>query len=258
MKKILVLGFAVATLFSSCEKNDKPEKDGIYKGTEMAVHNGKAWTWVQLKADGSPERLAVSINQAALNSVPTGDPGHEGGHNMDDNVILDLNTKASITPFKHVWLNWNPAGHPPENIYTKPHFDIHFYTESSAEREQYLDPAKLDASLPAEYLPATYIGIDPVPTMGKHYVDITSPELDPVNPQPFTQTFIYGSYNAGLVFYEPMITLDFLKNTTDFTRPIPQPAKFQKTGYYPTQMRVVRRGSVVDIILDGFVYRTAS
>ena len=258
MKKIFVLSIVAAIAFSSCEKNDNAEKSGIFKGTEMTLHNGKAWTWVQLNKEGKPERLAVSINQAALNSVPTDDmPSHEG-HSMDDNIVLDLNTKANITPFNHVWLNWNPAGHPPENIYTKPHFDIHFYMESSSEREQYLDPVKLDASPAAEYLPANYFGGEPVPTMGKHYVDLTSPELDPVNPKPFTQTFIYGSYNSKVVFYEPMITLDFLKTTADFTRTIPQPAKYQTSGYYPTQMRVIRRANVVDIILDGFVYRTAS
>jgi hypothetical protein len=258
MKKIYLLGFAVVALLSSCEKNDNAEKAGIYKGTEMTMHNGKAWTWVQLSSDGKPEKLAVSINQAALNSVPTDEMPSHDGHNHDDNVILDLNTKAGITPFKHVWLNCNPAGHPPANIYTKPHFDIHFYMESVAEREQYLDPAKLDASPAAEYLPANYFGGDPIPTMGKHFVDLTSPELDPVNPKPFTQTFIYGSYNSKVVFYEPMITLDFLKNTSEFTRTIPQPAKYQTSGYYPTKMSVIKRANVVDIILDGFVYRTAS
>jgi len=257
MKKIL-LGFAVAALLSSCEKNDKAEKEGIYKGTEMAVHNGKAWTWVQLSSDGKPERLAVSIDQAALNSVPTSDmPSHEG-HNMDDNVILDMNTKAGITPFKHVWLNWNPNGHPPENIYTKPHFDIHFYMESVAEREQYLDPVKLETGPTDEYLPPNYFGGEPIPTMGKHYVDLTSPELDPVNPKPFTETFIYGSYNSKVVFYEPMITLDFLKHTASFERPIPQPAKFKTAGYYPTKMKVKKHDGVTEIILDGFTYRQAS
>lgn len=103
-----------------------------------------------------------------------------------------------------------------------------------------------------------HVGADPVPTMGKHWVDVTSPELNPNNPQPFTQTFIYGSYDSKVVFYEPMITLDFLKTTANFERLIPQPAKVQQSGYYPTKMRVQKQGNAVSIILEGLVYRTAS
>jgi hypothetical protein len=43
--------------------------------------------------------------------------------------------------------------------------------------------------------------------MGSHFVDITSPEF---NGGIFTQTFIFGSYESNVIFYEPMITLDYL------------------------------------------------
>jgi hypothetical protein len=254
MKKILILAIGIV-LFSACEK-DKSDKAGIFNGPETSFHHGKAWTWVQVNGKGEPQRLGVSLNEDLLNSVPTGEGG--GDHSHDDNVVLQLPSQAGITPFKHVWLNWNPAGHPPANIYTKPHFDIHYYMTSSQEREQYLDPVKLDAAPAAPYLPANYFGGDPVPTMGKHFVDITSPELDPVNPQPFTQTFIYGSYDNKVVFYEPMITLDFLLNTQVFERSIPQPAKYQQSGFYPTKMRVIKVAKQSQIILEDFVYRTAS
>ena len=86
-------------------------------------------------------------------------------------------------------------------------------------------------------------------------IDVTSPEF---NGQPFSQTFIFGSYAAKLAFLEPMITLDFLKQTNNFVRSIPQPAKFQKTGYYPTKMRVSKVNGVTNIILKDFVLRQAS
>jgi hypothetical protein len=254
MKNLLILATAIV-LLSSCEK-EKSDKAGIFSGPETSFHHGKAWTWVHLNGKGEPQRLGVTLNEALLSDLPTGEGG--GDHSHDDNVILPLPSQAGVTPFKHVWLNWNPAGHPPANIYTKPHFDIHYYMVSVQEREQYLDPAKLNASPAEGYLPANHIGADPVPAMGKHWVDITSPELNPANPQPFTQTFIYGSYDGKVVFYEPMITLDFLLNTHHFERSIPQPAKFEKTGYYPTKMRVIKAGQSSQIILEDFVYRTAS
>lgn len=91
--------------------------------------------------------------------------------------------------------------------------------------------------------------------MGSHWFDIHSPEF---NGQVFTQTFLYGSYNGKVTFYEPMITLAFLKNTTTFERPIPTPAKFQQAGYYPTVMRVVKHDGVTEVVLDNFIYRQQS
>jgi len=123
------------------------------------------------------------------------------------------------------------------------------------ERETYVDPAKLDASPEAAYIPANHLGVDPLPQMGKHFVDLAAPEL---NGQLFTQTFIFGSYDKKPIFWEPMITLEFLKNTTNFERSIPQPAKVMQTGYYPTKMRVTKDKGVTNIILEGFVKRQAS
>jgi hypothetical protein len=91
--------------------------------------------------------------------------------------------------------------------------------------------------------------------MGAHWVDATSPEL---NGAPFTQTFIYGSYNGEVNFYEPMITEEFIKANPSFERTIPQPTKYQKTGYYPTKMRIEKSDKVTNIILEGFVWRQAS
>ena len=55
-----------------------------------------------------------------------------------------------------------------------------------------------------------------------------------------------------------MITLDFIKNNNNYERAIPQPAKVQKSGYYPTKLKIVKHDGVTDIILDGMVYRTQS
>ncbi|MGG9964203.1 hypothetical protein [Ferruginibacter sp. SUN106] len=254
MKKLFLLAITAGALFTSCKKNDE-KAAGIYKGPETAVYHGKAWTWIQLNNDGNPERMALSIDDAALNSVAVGTGTTGGEHHHDNNVVLKFHPKAAATIFNYVGLDWNPDGHPPVGIYDKPHFDFHFYMASPEETATYLDPVKLDASLPADYLPANYIGVDPVPAMGKHYVDVTSPEL---NGQLFTQTFIYGSYDAKLKFLEPMITLDFLKATTSFERAVPQPAKYQKAGYYPTRMRIEKSNGVTNIILEGFVLRQAS
>jgi hypothetical protein len=91
--------------------------------------------------------------------------------------------------------------------------------------------------------------------MGVHWADVTSSEL---NGHPFTQTFLYGSFNGQVTFYEPMITLDFIKANPSYQRNIPVPARFAKTGYYPTKMRIQKVKGITNIILEDFVYRQAS
>jgi len=88
-----------------------------------------------------------------------------------------------------------------------------------------------------------------------HWLDFTAPEL---NGATFTQTFIYGSYDGQVTFYEPMITEQFILANPAFERAIPQPAKVQKTGYYPTKMRIAKADKITNIILEGFVLRQAS
>ena len=262
MKKFLIASLALIALFSSCKKDKDNEKSGIFNGPEVQVHNGKASTWIQLDKKGDPLRLAISLTDAALNSVPVGN-GDEGEHdhgNTENNWVLKFHPKANIIPFNHVGMGWNPIGHEPEPVYGKPHFDFHFYMmtaqEVAAIPAYEMAKDKFDNAPAAAYLPPAYFNAGGgVPQMGAHWVDPTSGEF---NGQPFTQTFIYGSYDGKVNFYEPMITLEFLKNNTNYIRSIPQPARVQKTSWYPTKLRVVKHDGVTEIILDEFVYRLQS
>ncbi len=260
MKNFFLLSIGVSFLFASCKKDDVHEQNNIFKGPVVQVHAGKAWTWMQLDRYGKPERLAITLTDAALNSVPVGDDGHDHDHSGDNSWTLAFHPKAGVTPFNHVGMGWNPEGHEPPGIYDIPHFDFHFYMMTPAEVAA-IPPYEVDSlkfkNWPAPaYFPANYFNPGGgVPQMGAHWVDVTSGEF---NGQEFTQTFIYGSFNGKVTFYEPMITLDFLKNNSNFERNIPQPAKFQKTGYYPTKMKVVKHDGVTEIILDGFVHHTQS
>src|SRR5690606_24824712 len=105
--------------------------NNIYKGPVVKVHGGQTWTWIQIDREGNPERMALSLTDKALASVPIGTGnaghGHAQGHTSENNFVVKFHPKASILPFNHVGLNWNPIGHEPEHIYGKPHFDFHFY-----------------------------------------------------------------------------------------------------------------------------------
>lgn len=254
MKRIILLSAMTALLFS-CKKDH--DKEGYYSGQQVQVHDGAAWTWIRTDKDGAPVQLGLTINEAALNSVPEGEEG-DGDHNHhENNYFVPLPAKASeTTPFKTLMLNWNPSGHEPDDVYTIPHFDIHFYMVSEQEIMNTTNEEKMNNLPDAQYLPATYISPMPgIPMMGRHWIDVTSPEL---NGETFTETFLYGSYDGKVTFMEPMITLDFLKQTSNYQRNIPQPTKYKTAGYYPTKMRVVKQNGGTNIILDGFVFRQAS
>ena len=254
MKKSILLAAFSAVLFS-CTKDEN--KASVQAGPEVAVHEGKSWTWIHVDGKNKPLEVGISINEAALNSVPLNEDGGDDHHSHDNNLFVPLPAKAKeVTPFRSIMLNWNPGGHEPAPIYTLPHFDVHFYMTSEDDVMDMIDPQKLEAKPAADYIPAQHMDGPGVPMMGKHWIDVTSPELQPGNT--FTQTFIYGSYDSKVTFYEPMITLDFLKNTVHFERSIPQPAKFQQSGYYPTKMKVMKRGGATHIVLTDFVERQAS
>ena len=71
--------------------------------------------------------------------------------------------------------------------------------------------------------------------MGAHWADVTSPEF---NGGGFTKTFIMGSWNGSFIFYEPMITRDYLLTQQDVTSPVRQAAAYARSGWYPTDYRV--------------------
>jgi len=253
MKKVIVL-FTIVAALVSCKK-DK-DKSNVFKGPESEVYHGKAWSSLKLNSEGTPEKLTLSLDAATLASVPVGEGGSAEGHTHENNILISLPEKAlEVTPFQFIMLNWNPMGHEPAGIYDTAHFDMHFYLTATSDVMNYVDMAKMENLPSADYVPANHIAGPGVPMMGKHWIDVTSPELHGV---PFTQTFLYGSYDGQVVFYEPMITLDFLKATTSFQRSIPQPAKFKASGYYPTRMTVYKEAGTTNIALESFVYRQAS
>jgi hypothetical protein len=69
-----------------------------------------------------------------------------------------------------------------------------------------------------------------VPMMGWHWLDSRSPEL---NGERFTSTFIYGYYNAKMIFLEPMITREFLLDHGKVNAELSLPKKFAYKGFYP-------------------------
>ena len=224
------------------------DSPGVHRqyGPPQKVGQGMARTYVVVDAkDGqTPLELGVALDAKALDGLP--DAMHMYA------TILAL-PNAAPAPYQFVELDWNPRGHEPPEIYTVPHFDFHFYTISLAERNSILpsDPqfAARANNLPTgDFVPPFYVVPGPpaavaVPMMGVHWSDVRSPELQallghPELYQPFTKTFIYGSWNGRISFYEPMITREYLLTQPNTVSDIPVPARYSAAGYFPTAYRV--------------------
>ncbi|HEX5829985.1 MAG TPA: DUF5602 domain-containing protein [Gemmatimonadaceae bacterium] len=235
-------------------------------GNAVAVGAGRARSYVlRDEKTGAPVELGVALDERALDGLPAAGSGHHGAHVMTHEYILQLPARHA-TPFQFVELNWNPSGHEPEGVYQDvPHFDFHFYTIAKAERDSIVPEnpkfAALANNVPAaDYVPAFNVALGPpgvppagvaVPKMGVHWVDTRSPELQamlgkPDAYRPFTKTFIHGSWNGRVSFWEPMITRAYIleKKTAadpavrDEVVPIPMPKRYQNPGYYPDAYRI--------------------
>lgn len=97
-------------------------------------------------------------------------------------------------------LDWNPKGH--GGPYTAQHFDVHFYRISLEEHDA-IDPARADYAQQASAFPAP--GELPAGYVSSHLLMNLPPEN-----QPFTATFIIGSWGGKVIFDEPMVTRDFI------------------------------------------------
>jgi hypothetical protein len=211
-------------------------------GPESPLGQGTARTYV-IVGDGRPLELGIALSESALEGLPDladVPPEHEAF------VLIDLPLPAeNPTPFRLASMDWNPRGHPPV-MYGLPHFDFHFYLIDAEVRDAILpgDPPDLvgfegrgsrapeEGLLPVHYV---YPGEATVPQMGGHWVDPASHEF---HGEEFDTTFIYGTWDGGIIFWEPMITRTYIESRHDATIKIATPARVANNGWYPSAYRV--------------------
>jgi len=248
-----ILLLVAAALTAAAVRGARLDAAGLHAryGAPVPMGNGQARTYVVMdERSGKPVEVGVALSAEALEGLPSQSPSHgPGTHGPYSEYLLDL-PAGNPTPYRFVEVDWNPHGH--GGPYTAPHFDFHFYRVPVATRNEIdlgdPDFATKAARLPsAEEIPARYasthvlLNTTPagmtVPRMGLHWVDTASPELPPSN-QPFTRTFIVGSWNGQVIFDEPMVTRAFIlaqRSSPDTAGTIAVPAakRYAPAGFYP-------------------------
>ena len=257
-----VIIFSMMLSISSCQKEQVlvpeaavPEAEqmgrnsNIFKGPVVQIGNGYARSWIRINQAGQPEEVGVELTDAALMSLP----------DHDAPLLLPLHRKATeVTPFDHIGFNFMVHGHFPPGVFDIPHFDVHFYMQSVAERLAIppVSPATLPMFMlapPTGYMPVSYSPAGPEPQMGTHWIP------PPPTFIPFTRVMIYGSFNGALTFVEPMVTITHLQGAGS-TNPYLQPAKFKEAGNYPTVYNVYKDDQTGNhyVTLSHFVSRLAN
>lgn len=228
----------VALPVFTADAPDRRAESGTVAGEVKSMGDGVIWSWVEYGPGGTPSAIGVTFTETALSGLPEKSP--PGGHSWA--YDLELPKRAAVAPYNHIVVDWNPAGHVPPGVYDVPHFDFHFYMITPEERSRITvkkeDLPRHARKPPAQYVPAGYILPDGTqePRMGSHWIDPESPEF---HKQPFRKTFIYGSYDGHVTFYEPMVSLACLReNRTNDSEAIKLPASYEKRGYHPVAYAV--------------------
>lgn len=252
MKNFLIC-LSLAFLVGACSDNDKTDdaQPSRFDGPFVAMGNGQANAWLTVDAQGNPASLGFTLSKGALDQLPTALPA-------TDFMLALPNEAVQKTPFKHIMIGWNPMGHEPDGIYNVPHFDTHFYMMPMNLVMQIppyaQNPAAFDNQPAAAYLPVGYVkGPGGVPGMGAHWTDVSSPEF---RGEPFTETFVYGSYDGHVTFWEPMIAMSYLKTNPTLDKAIKQPAQYEQPGFYPTRYSIqAKADGSYEVALNQFVKR---
>lgn len=268
MKKLIAIA-AAGILFSACKKTNKhnnmdmlttqenivipAESNTAARSTEVeyntfygpAVQSGDGYvrSWVNITHDDIPLAIGIEFTRGVLTQHP--EPGEE---THAHHALLRLHQKAKdLMPFDHITMGYMVIGHPPPGIYSVPHFDFHFYKMPLEQRlaipEFATAPNLFNNLPPAGYIPPAYFRApnEGIAQMGTHFIDLLSPEFQG---QPFTHTFIYGSYDGKVTFLEPMITQAFFQSGATVHKAIRQPQLFDPVNkYYPTRYNIWKNES---------------
>ncbi len=258
-----LLAACAGLAFLAACSNGQEDKRGTFFGPPQSIGNGTIKAYTTVDESGNPTEVGVRMSAASLDGLPAEDavPPHM--------LILAFPRQASTTVFDHVMLNWNSHGHQPVELFSKPHFDIHFYMVNP-DAVAGIDPTKPDfvtraAHLPDQkYMPRDYVlppgspAENAVPAMGLHWLDAT----DGLKPgkYDFKQILINGSWDGVYTFVEPMMTREWMLTKQAVQEKIKQPQAYQKSGYYPTTYSVHYddQAKEYSVALGGMTMRHAS
>ena len=284
-RSLALLAVAVLGLLG-CVSEDSHAATRRSLGWQTPLGNGTVTSYGEFDRRGAPTAIGVAFSATALDGLTAGSDDHHCINRSEEGAVVaatkchhgvehviplpDAVSRRADIPFKWVLLNWNSVGHIPPGVYDVPHFDVHFEMAPIEEIfaiesgpcgphlvrcDQFQTGKK---PVPPNYVPAEFKDLDVVvPAMGNHLIDLTGAEF---NKQPFTRSFIYGTYDSKVIFYEEMVTRAHLLSKPNACTPIKTARAYAAAGYYPT-VSCIRHDAAsgeYSVSMERFVRRKAS
>lgn len=225
---VIALLIMVASI-SGCKKSSS--RQTLFTGDAVALGSGSMKSFIKTDNDGKPISIGFTINEAAINALPS----------MDTMYMLMLpmmsgNMNMSMpTPFDHLEVDWSANGDAGSTIFNHPHLDCHFFMINSTAQMGIM--MGMDTVMIADnYLPQNCkADSEAEANMGVHVYDTLSSEY---HGTAFSHTFMYGFYHGDMDFIEMLCAKSFLDGKSNYTGDISQPTAFKAHGYYPMKYTV--------------------
>jgi len=252
-----------------------PPKGITEWGDSIEIGNGEISTFSSVTPSGKPKSVGIHFTEGTFEDLPYAENFEEGdatgmrihGGFWSKPFNLDF-PESTPEPISYAGCGWNPQGHTPRGVYTKPHFDLHYHFYEPDLVSQ-ITPGIIE-DLPDEKIPDGYRLIEGgaiVPKMGAHLAPKQAPEFDDRDDaSDWQETLIWGAADVDgdgeyeNNYVEPMITLDYFENHLDGVEKqrIPQPDVYPKDGHYPTTYTVRDLGDGgYAVVMEGFEERSA-
>lgn len=249
-------------------------------GDRISFAKGNVQTYLQINPDGIPYSYGITFPEKTLEGLPTKEMPNDFQNcfDADENGIISEKECVGghfrflfypknklVTPIKWASFTYGPMGRLPPGIFDLPIFEFRFNLKDFFETNSIKlgpcpglinceDYALASKDVPEKYLPKGYANLNIIEgKVGNLLVDTYGPEFDPK--KKFRNSFILGSFNGQISFFEVMVSLDVLKEKKSSCFPIRQAEAHQELGYYPTKycIKFWEEKKQFFISLEGFV-----
>ncbi|WP_435115515.1 hypothetical protein [Halolamina sp. C58] len=259
-----------------------PPKGITEWSSPRSLGDGEIRTFASTTPSGKPKYVGLHFSDGAMTNLPTPTELEEGdGTELHGGFMSKLYAipfpSSAPAPFEFMGFGWNSEGHLPRGVYSKPHFDVHFYFRPPEEILEIgprnpapnTPPPITDEDVADGQIPDGYRlieGGNVIPNMGAHMAPTGAPEFEnPDDASDWLKTLIWGAADTDeddvfeLNFVEPMVTVDFFRNHLDgvHREGIAQPEQYPTDGWYPTTyaLRDLGDGGYA-AVMEGFEERS--
>jgi len=233
-----------------------------FYGETQPLGNGSIRSFVELDNIGNPAEIGIALTPEAL-FLPTDDA------QPDIKLAVSLPPEVSATPFNYIDVTYRPRGYPGlPAVFDVPRFSIDFSLLSPQERDLICPNSDTSGPLPAcigdelaQAIKTPEPGTLPeglvTDSFGEAGYGVRYYDTD-ISIDPLTSFYEYGFFDGRLSSMDVVVTKALLETQPDFAYPIKLPTSYSKSGYYPTDYKIIydRTSQEYRVSYSGLTYHS--